>query len=108
ELYGATVIGGTIALSNVLKWIDTNIVDGLVNGVRHVTVWVFGHGSNLVDKYVVDGAVNGVAYGAKNGSTLLRRLQTGVVQNYALVMGAGLVLLAAVYLAFEVLGKMQG
>ena len=108
EIYGATVIGGTIALSNVLKWIDTNIVDGLVNGVRHVTVWVFGHGSNLIDKYVVDGAVNGVAYGAKNGSTLLRRLQTGVVQNYALVMGAGLVLLAAVYLAFEVLGKMQG
>ncbi|MGK2858491.1 MAG: NADH-quinone oxidoreductase subunit L [Thermoanaerobaculia bacterium] len=108
EIYGATVIGGTIALSNVLKWIDTNIVDGLVNGVRHVTVWVFGHGSNLVDKYVVDGAVNGVAYGAKGGSTLLRRLQTGVVQNYALVMGAGLVLLAAVYLAFEVLGKMQG
>ncbi len=108
EIYGATVIGGTIGFSNVLKWIDTNIVDGLVNGVRHVTVWVFGHGSNLVDKYVVDGAVNGVAYGAKSGSTLLRKLQTGVVQNYALVMGAGLVLLAAVYLAFEVLGKMQG
>ena len=31
-----------------------------------------------------------------------------VVQNYALVMGAGMVLLAVVYLAFEVLGKMQG
>jgi NADH-quinone oxidoreductase subunit L len=108
EIYGATVIGGTITFSQILKWIDTNIVDGLVNGVRHVTVWVFGHGSNLVDKYVVDGAVNGVAYGAKESSTLLRKLQTGVVQNYALVMGAGLVLLAAVYLAFEVLGKMQG
>jgi NADH-quinone oxidoreductase subunit L len=108
EIYGATVIRGTIVLSQILKWIDTNIVDGAVNGVRHVTVWVFGHGSNLVDKYVVDGAVNGVAYSARGGSTFLRRLQTGVVQNYALVMGAGVVLLAVVYLAFEVLGKMQG
>ncbi|MBI2214288.1 MAG: NADH-quinone oxidoreductase subunit L [Acidobacteria bacterium] len=108
EIYGATVIRGTIVLSLILKWIDTNIVDGAVNGVRHVTVLIFGHGSNLVDKYVVDGAVNGVASGAKGSSTLLRRMQTGVVQNYALVMGAGVVLLAVVYLAFEVLGKMQG
>ncbi|MFA6957437.1 MAG: NADH-quinone oxidoreductase subunit L [Thermoanaerobaculia bacterium] len=108
EIYGATVIRGTIVLSLILKWIDTNIVDGAVNGVRHVTVIVFGHGSNLFDKYVVDGAVNGVGYSAKGGSTLLRKLQTGVVQNYALVMGAGVVLLAVVYLAFEVLGKMQG
>jgi len=108
EIYGATVIRGTIVLSLILKWIDTNIVDGVVNGVRHVTVIVFGHGSNLFDKYVVDGAVNGVAYGAKGGPPPLRRLQAGVVPKHALVLGEGVVLLAVVYLAVEVLGKMQG
>jgi hypothetical protein len=64
-------------------------------------VYIFGHGSNLFDKYVVDGAVNGVAYSAKESSGALRRLQTGVVQNYALVMGGGVVLMAVVYLFFK-------
>jgi NADH-quinone oxidoreductase subunit L len=72
-----------------------------VNLVRHVTVVGFGMGSNLFDKYVVDGAVNGVANGARGSSTLVRRLQSGLVQNYALVMGAGLVILATVYLVFK-------
>jgi NADH-quinone oxidoreductase subunit L len=98
ELYAMTVIGGTIALGRLLHWIDVHIVDGLVNGIRHVTVYAFGHGSSLVDQYVVDGAVNGVAWSAKESSGLLRRMQTGLVQNYALIMGSGVVLLALVYL----------
>jgi NADH-quinone oxidoreductase subunit L len=98
ELYNTTVIGGTLALSRVLWWFDAWIVDGIVNGVRHVTVIALGHGSNLFDKYVVDGAVNGVAWGAKGGSMMFRRAQSGLVQNYALVMGAGIVLIAMVYL----------
>jgi NADH-quinone oxidoreductase subunit L len=98
ELYGATVIRGTILLSTALWWVDRWIVDGLVNGVRHLTVFLLGHGSNMFDKYVVDGAVNGVAWGAKSGSGVLRRVQSGLVQNYALIMGGGIVLIALVYL----------
>ncbi|MEO8035414.1 MAG: hypothetical protein ABI837_13340 [Acidobacteriota bacterium] len=98
ELYGATVIRGTLAFSRFLSWFDANIVDGIVNGVRNVTVVVLGHGSSLFDKYVVDGAVNGVASGAAGASRGLRRMQSGFVQNYALIMGGGIVLMAAVYL----------
>ncbi|HEX7830831.1 MAG TPA: proton-conducting transporter membrane subunit, partial [Thermoanaerobaculia bacterium] len=98
ELYAKTAIAGTLALSRILWWFDMWIVDGIVNGVRHATVVVFGHGSNLVDKYLVDGAVNGVAAGAKGGSMMLRRMQSGLVQNYALIMGGGIVLIALVYL----------
>jgi NADH-quinone oxidoreductase subunit L len=98
EIYNATVIGGTLMVSRILWWIDANIVDGLVNLTRHVTVFAFGHGSNLFDKYVVDGAVNGVASTARAGSSLLRRAQSGLVQNYALVMGGGIVMIAVVYL----------
>ncbi|HEX9162228.1 MAG TPA: NADH-quinone oxidoreductase subunit L [Thermoanaerobaculia bacterium] len=98
ELYNATAVRGVIVFSLVLSWIDANIIDGLVNGVRNVTLFLFGYGSNLFDKYVVDGAVNGIAYTAKGGSTMLRRAQSGLVQNYALVMGGGIVLLAIVYL----------
>jgi NADH-quinone oxidoreductase subunit L len=98
ELYAKTVIAGTLMLSRILWWIDIWIVDGLVNGVRHATVVFFGHGSHLVDKYLVDGAVNGVGAGAKSGSMMLRRVQSGLVQNYAMVMGGGIVLIALVYL----------
>jgi NADH-quinone oxidoreductase subunit L len=98
ELYGATVIRGTLLLSYALWWFDTWVVDGIVNGVRHLTVFLFGHGSNAFDRYIVDGAVNGVAWSAKGGSTMLRRVQSGLVQNYALVMGGGIVLIALVYL----------
>src|SRR5688572_3407984 len=98
ELYAKTVIGGTLLFSRLLWWFDAWIVDGLVNGVRHLTVIAFGYGSNLFDKYVVDGAVNGVAWGAKGGSMMFRRVQSGLVQNYALIMGGGIVLIALVYL----------
>ncbi|HEX6098073.1 MAG TPA: NADH-quinone oxidoreductase subunit L [Thermoanaerobaculia bacterium] len=98
ELYGKTAIAGTLALSRLLWWFDAWVVDGIVNGVRHLTVVALGYGSNLFDKYVVDGAVNGVASGAKGGSMMFRRMQSGLVQNYALIMGAGIVLIAMVYL----------
>jgi NADH-quinone oxidoreductase subunit L len=98
EIYNATVIGGVLLLSRILWWIDANIIDGLVNLTRHLTVIGLGHGSWLFDRYVVDGAVNGVASAARGGSGLLRRAQNGLVQNYALIMGGGIVLITAVYL----------
>ncbi|MGZ7039926.1 MAG: NADH-quinone oxidoreductase subunit L, partial [Thermoanaerobaculia bacterium] len=98
ELYDATFIRFTIVLSEMLSWFDKYIVDGLVNGVRNVTLIGFGYGSNLFDKYVVDGAVNGLADGARGSSKLFRRVQSGFVQNYAAIMGAGIVLMAIVYL----------
>jgi hypothetical protein len=42
--------------------------------------------------------VNGVAWSAKGGSMMFRRMQSGLVQNYALIMGGGIVLIAMVYL----------
>jgi len=45
----------------------------------------------FLDSLVVDGAVNGSAAAIRGGSGLLRRLQTGQVQNYALSMLLGAV-----------------
>jgi NADH-quinone oxidoreductase subunit L len=98
EIYNATAVAGTLLLARFLWWFDIWIVDGLVNLTRHITVFPLGHGSNLFDKYVVDGLVNGVADTARGGSRLFRRMQSGAVQNYALVMGGGIVLIAVVYL----------
>jgi NADH-quinone oxidoreductase subunit L len=98
EFYNATFVRGTIVFARALSWFDVHIVDGLVNLVRNVTVFILGYGSSLFDRFVVDGAVNGLAELAGLSSRRLRSLQTGFVQNYALVMGGGIVLIAAVYL----------
>jgi NADH-quinone oxidoreductase subunit L len=98
EFYNATFVRATVVFSRFLSWVDANIIDGLVNLVRHVTVIILGYGASLFDQYVVDGLVNGLGFTAVAGSRLVRRSQSGLVQNYALVMGAGIVLIAVVYL----------
>jgi NADH-quinone oxidoreductase subunit L len=98
EIYDRTVVDGTLGISEALSWFDAHVVDGLVNLTRHVTVFALGHGSDLFDRFVVDGAVNGLASGAQGSSRALRKMQSGLVQNYALVMGGGVVLLVLVYL----------
>jgi NADH-quinone oxidoreductase subunit L len=101
ELYDSVIVEGLAKGGGRFLWeIDATVIDGAVNGVRHVTVglsWV----SALFDQYVVDGLVNGLADTLQAAFRGFRRAQTGIVQNYALVMGGGLFCLVAVYLLFR-------
>ncbi|MEJ2422131.1 MAG: NADH-quinone oxidoreductase subunit L, partial [Acidobacteriota bacterium] len=93
ELYFAAFIRPFVKLAQAAAWWDRWIVDGLVNGVRHLYIGL-SEGSLAFDRYVVDGAgVNGTAYGFKSLSRLNRKLQTGEFQHYALGFLAGFVLL---------------
>ncbi len=97
ELYDATVIRGTTSSARGLWGFDRVVVDGGVNGsgaLTRLTSWV----SHMADKYLVDGAVNAVGWSAGEGSLFLRRLQTGLIQNYALLMVLGVFLFLTVYL----------
>ena len=53
-----------------------------------------------VDVKVIDGAVNGVARAFAWGGWLMRVLQTGQAQHYALAMTAGAAIILTVYLIF--------
>src|SRR6202008_4027065 len=64
EFYNATFVRGTLVFARALSGFAANIIDGLVNLTRHITVFFFGYGSSLFDRFVVDGAVNGLAYTA--------------------------------------------
>jgi NADH-quinone oxidoreductase subunit L len=88
ELYDATVINGSKALSRGLAWFDMHVVDGLVNLTAQIGVFV----SFLVgkfDDYVVDGAVNGLASATTGSGSLLGRLQTGKLYHYVFVLAGG-------------------
>lgn len=97
EIYGATVVGGTIAGANGLWTVDRLVVDGAVNGSGWLTVFSAWF-SHLVDKYIVDGLVNLVGAVLEESSFRLRRAQTGLIQNYALVMVFGVFAFVSVYL----------
>jgi NADH-quinone oxidoreductase subunit L len=97
ELYDATAVKGTIASSRGLWTFDRKVIDGAVDGsgwMTRLAAWL----SHMFDKYVVDGLVNLVGWTSHEGSFGLRRLQTGLVQNYALVMILGVFVFLTVYL----------
>jgi NADH-quinone oxidoreductase subunit L len=99
ELYGATVIAATWMSARGLWTVDRNVVDGAVNGAGRLTVigsWLSG----LTDKRVVDGLVNLVGAVIQEGSHVSRRLQTGLVQNYAMLMLFGIFGFVSLYLLF--------
>ncbi|HEX5720192.1 MAG TPA: NADH-quinone oxidoreductase subunit L [Thermoanaerobaculia bacterium] len=99
EIYDATVIRGFWAACRRLFQFDAGFIDGfLVNGVRNVTVEFLSLLSGLFDKFVVDGLVNGVGNTLAWGSRKFRRVQTGFVSNYALVLAAGMFALVCAFL----------
>jgi NADH-quinone oxidoreductase subunit L len=97
ELYDATVIGGTFAAGRGLWAVDRNVVDGAVNGSGWLTI-VGAWFSGLTDRTIVDGMVNLVGRICEEGSFWFRRVQTGLVQNYALLMLVGIFAFVSIYL----------
>ena len=74
-------------------WTNQNILDAIVNAAG----WLarkLGVVVNVVDRRVVDGAVNGVAAGAGASGGLLRYIQSGNVQRYAVFLFVGVAILA--------------
>jgi NADH-quinone oxidoreductase subunit L len=97
ELYNATVVNGTFSAGRGLWTVDRNVVDGAVNGTGWVTV-IGAWFSGLTDRTVVDGLVNLVGWIVQETSHGFRRLQTGLVQNYAMLMLFGIFAFVTVYL----------
>jgi NADH:ubiquinone oxidoreductase subunit 5 (subunit L)/multisubunit Na+/H+ antiporter MnhA subunit len=97
ELYDATVISGTFDAASGLWTVDRNVVDGAVNGTGFITI-VGAWFSGLTDRRVVDGLVNLVGWIVQESSLVFRRLQTGLVQNYALLMLFGIFAFVSMYL----------
>ena len=97
ELYDKTVISGTFAAGNGLWAVDRNVVDGAVNGSGWFTI-ISAWFSGLADRTIVDGLVNLVGRICEEGSFWFRKLQTGLVQNYALLMLFGVFAFVSIYL----------
>jgi len=83
-------------LSAAASWVDRNVLDGVVNGVAWAGRRVAGV-VDLFDRRAIDGAVNGVAETAGFSGGILRYVQSGNVQRYAVFLFAGVVVLAFIF-----------
>ena len=84
------------AINNGLWRVDAAVVDGGVNG----SAWfarLWSKASGWWDKWVIDLAVNLTGWITQGGSFLLRAVQTGFWQNYALLFALGLFLILIYY-----------
>ncbi len=99
EIYDATFVAFTLGISKVLAWIDANIVDGIVNGSATVTK-MFSSFTGKFDNVVVDGMVNGAAYMSGFIGLMFRKLQTGKVQTYIVLVVFSLVILLFLFKSF--------
>ena len=64
---------------------DATVINPIVNSSRSF-LW------KIFDNKIIDGLVNGLARSVGDVSALIRKMQTGVVQSYALVMMIGILL----------------
>jgi len=92
ELYGATAVAGSLAVSRLSGLFDLKIIDGAVNGTgRGAASFSFLEG--LFDLRVVDGVVNFTARIIGGLAARLRGIQTGRVQAYILMALAGVIVI---------------
>lgn len=90
---------GTRTLLYNKYWVD-QIYDTIISKPLVQASEIF---AKYVDQGTVDGAVNGLGTTISGFGGIVRRVQTGIVQNYAVMMGMGTVLLLGA-LIWSVLG----
>lgn len=92
EAYDTVILGPAKRFASFCSTFDLGIIDGIVNNTAWTTRLV-SWASHKFDIYIVDGFVNSVSTLVGYNSGIWRRLQTGYLQNYALIFFLGLILL---------------
>ena len=97
ETYDLLFVDRAKDSGRLLSAFDKNVVDGAVNGtatITRITAWI----SSQADIHIVDRIVNLVAQFFRFFSSVVRKFQNGLVQQYALFFVIGIILAISLYL----------
>ena len=83
--------------STAVNWFNQRVLDGVVNGAATLTRG-FGQVVGWFDRTVIDGFVNATGEGAERSGNVLRYVQSGNVQWYAVGLFVGVIALAVVFI----------
>jgi len=98
--YRVFVGGLTNASRGLYRYVEQAIWDRLSSTIGRDVI-DYSEASGVLDSEVVDGAVNDVATAGSRLSNLLRRLQSGVTEQYVITFAIGIALLL-IYMIFVV------
>jgi NADH-quinone oxidoreductase subunit L len=102
HLYEGTIVGGIKGpIARASYWVNQRVIDGVVNTVGKGATVVGRFVYRDVDQLVVDGAVNQIANQTGQAGGLLRYLQSGRVQRYALILFASVGVMALLLVIFS-------
>jgi NADH-quinone oxidoreductase subunit L len=90
DIYGVLFVKGSIVFAKGWRLFDIYVIDGAVNAFGWVTV-LWAKISGWFDLGVVDGLVNLTAWITNFFGRTFRRVQTGFVQEYIIVMACGVI-----------------
>ncbi len=84
--------------ARAVNWVNDYVIDGVVNAVGALCQGLASLVYGGLDQRGIDGVVHGVSWGASGMGGLVRRIQSGRVQQYAGLLVAGLLLLVVLVL----------
>src|SRR2546426_958734 len=100
-IYYKVFVNGMMLASRALyRYVELNIWDRL-NRIVPQRFYRYSEANAVLDTRIVDGAVSGIATSGSRLSNLLRRLQTGVTEQYVLGFAIGIFLLL-LYMIFVI------
>ena len=87
HLYTDVIVGGIKGpIARAAYWVNQNVIDGVLNGVGRGARVVGQFTYAVIDQKGVDAAINGIATGTGEIGDATRKLQTGRLQFYALML----------------------
>jgi NADH-quinone oxidoreductase subunit L len=95
-IYELVLVKPTMFLADLLRALDTHVIDGLVRGAGYAGSF----GSRILavfDRRGIDGLVDGLGEGVVGSGDASRRIQTGNVQTYLMLFAAGILLAVVVF-----------
>ncbi len=96
EAYERWLIAPLLVLTTGLAQFDRRVIDGAVDGAGRVGLWASAC-KERIDRLIVDRIVNGVGSTVRGAGAALRRLQTGIIQQYLFVVVLAVVVLSVIW-----------
>ena len=98
ELYGMTVVAFSQWFSRevVSVFLDKGVIDGFLHLVARVFTWI-GDFFKVFNLWLIDGVSDGIPDGIARFGLWFRRVQTGRIQQYMLLVAAAAILIGIIF-----------
>jgi len=96
EVYAATIARAASLCAAVFGWFDRTVIDGAIHLSGRAAL-ALSHVNQWVDNFFINAGFDQACQGLRGGARWLRLLQSGAVQRYMSMLGAGAILLIVLW-----------